>query len=353
MTPNVASVSAPFEAAPLPTDALRRPSAAKAWTELFKVRLNALVLLTSAVGFHLATNTPDWLEFAFTLLGTALTAAAASALNQYLEIDRDARMPRTKHRPLPAGDISPRAALAAALALGGGGVLILAILVNLPAASLALGCLLLYVLVYTPLKTRTPLNTLVGAVVGAIPPLVGWVGATGRIELGGIVLAGILFIWQIPHFLALAWMYREQYAIGGFRMLPHVDPSGAKTCQAIIVYSLALLPMTLLLSAARATGIWYAAGALLLGLVQIFAAFKLYGTIERSAARRVFLTSVVYLPLLLALMVFDRAPVPRDGWQLLTAPPTTARTQPVQPVEGTPALPAAVDAPALSRVTEK
>lgn len=293
----------------------------KAWTELFKVRLNALVLLTTGVGFYLAAEQPDWAAFGWTMLGTALTAFAASGINQFMEIERDACMPRTMKRPLPAKLISRSAALSAAVSLAVLGPLVLALLVNWLAAGLALSCLLLYVFIYTPLKTRTSLNTLVGAVVGAVPPLVGWAGAAGRLELGAAVLGGILFIWQIPHFLALAWMYREQYAKGGFRMLPHSDATGLKTCQAILIYSMALLPVSLLLAGAGVVGLRYAVGALVLGAVMLAFAFQMYGACERTTARRLFLCSVIYLPLLLALMVLDRTPSSRYRFELFRAPP--------------------------------
>lgn len=276
-----------------------------AYLELSKFRLSLLVLLTTAVGYVLAAGGIDWLRFSITLVGTALAAFGANAFNQVLEKDRDRRMLRTRTRPLPSGAISPRAAVAYALAVGLGGPLLLAVAVDLWAGALALGCALLYVVVYTPMKVRSSLNTLVGAVVGAIPPLIGWVAASGELAGGAWVLAAILFVWQIPHFLALAWLYREDYERGGFRMLPMGDRGGEMTCQAVVLYSLALVPVTLMLTGVGAAGIWYASGAVLLSSALIALAVRLYGVRSDANARRVFLASVIYLPLLLGLMVVD------------------------------------------------
>jgi len=278
--------------------------------ELSKHRLSSLVLLTTLVGFLLAApGGVAWELLLATMLGTGLAAFGANALNQCLEVERDARMPRTRGRPLPSGRLSAATAWSYGVACSLIGPVILAGLVNVQAATLALATELIYLLVYTPLKTRSPLNTLVGAVCGALPPMIGWAAATGRLDAGAWVLGAILFVWQIPHFLALAWLYREDYQAGGFRMLPVVDVHGERTCQAILLYSLTLVPVALMLSLTGTTGRLYAVGAASLGLGLSALAAVLYRARSRANARRVFAASIVYLPLLLVLMLADRGPL--------------------------------------------
>lgn len=293
---------------------------ALALLELSKFRLSLLVVSTTAVGYFLAAESAlGWSRLALTLIGTALAAFGANAFNQCLEAPRDARMLRTRGRPLPSGRVSARAAWLFAGVVGlSGPALLLA--VSPLAALLAAGCEALYVLVYTPLKVRTTLNTLVGAVVGAIPPLIGWAAAAGELAPGAWVLGAILFVWQIPHFLALAWLYREDYARGGFRMLPSADRGGERTCQAIVLFSLALVPVALMLTGVGATGLAYAAGAALLTAWLMVLAVRLYLDRSDARARGVFLASVIYLPLLLGLMVADRR-VPAAGCSGGKAPP--------------------------------
>lgn len=284
------------------------------YAELAKARLSALVVITAGVGFALASplDTPRAFGALFaTLLGTALAAFGANALNQVIEHERDARMARTSTRPLPAGRIARPHALIYGLLLAIGGPALLWLQTNTLTASLAALCVLIYVLLYTPLKPVTPLNTLIGAVCGALPPMLGWTAASGltgsaSLDAPAWTLGAILFFWQIPHSLALAWLYREDYERGGFRMLPSVDPSGRLTCQATVIYSLALLPLGLLLTVQRVCGPWYAAGSLLAGGLFVLTALLLYRRRDRAAARRVFFASIIYLPVLLALMVFDR-----------------------------------------------
>lgn len=279
--------------------------------ELSKARLSALVLLTTLVGYMLAARGGASLGHVIgTLVGTALAAFGANALNQCIEADRDARMNRTRNRPLPSGRLSPRWAWSYAVAVAAAGPAILAALVGPIPALLAAVCELIYVFAYTPLKVRTPLNTLVGAVCGAIPPMIGWSAATGGLELGAWVLAATLFFWQIPHFLALAWLYREDYLAGGFRMLPAVDRDGRLTAGAALLYSLGLLATSLLLRPLHIVGSYYVVGAVLLGLLLVGGSLWLYVRRSRMVARRLFLASVVYLPLLLGLMVFDHMPRP-------------------------------------------
>ncbi len=297
--------------------------------ELSKARLSALVLLTTLVGYMLAGSDASLANVLATLVGTALAAFGANALNQCIEADRDARMNRTRRRPLPSGRLSPRWAWSYALSVAAAGPLLLAAAVGPLPAALAALCELIYVFAYTPLKVRTPLNTLVGAVCGAIPPMIGWSAATGRLELGAWVLAAILFCWQIPHFLALAWLYRDDYRAGGFRMLPEVDPAGRLTGGAALLYSLGLLAVSLLLHPLGIVGPLYVAGATLLGLLLIGGSVWLWMQRTHTSARRLFLASVIYLPLLLALMVFDH--VPRPG---LDAAVIDAARAPIQQTDG-------------------
>jgi protoheme IX farnesyltransferase len=202
------------------------------YAELTKARLSALVLMTTAVGFILAsTGSIDWLRLLWTVIGTALAAGCASALNQIIEINLDKRMLRTRGRPLPSGAMSVAHCFAAGMLMGAAGLIILVLRINLTAGWLALATIVIYAIIYTPLKVRSTLNTIVGAICGAIPPMIGWVAASNSLDIGAWVLAAILFVWQLPHFFALAWLYREDYARGGFEMLPVVDRRGQVTCQ--------------------------------------------------------------------------------------------------------------------------
>lgn len=312
-----------------PTHARARPHATLGLLlELGKARLSTLVLLTTAVGFLLASGrTLDWSRLAWTLAGTGLAALGANTLNQWLEADRDARMQRTASRPLPTGRMSPPAALTFGLIAGGVGPLLLVTAVNTLAALLSLSAVLVYVLLYTPLKTRTAGNTLVGAVVGALPPMIGWAAAAGRLDGGAWILAAILFVWQIPHSLTLAWLCREDYARGGLRMLPVVDAGGHLTGCVIVVYTLVLLPLTLMLTFIGAAGWAYASGALLGGLGLLASGVALERSRSVTAARRLFRASIVYLLLLLGLMVLDRTTAARP--QLAATPSSAALEAPV------------------------
>lgn len=282
-------------------------AAGKLYLELAKARLTALVLLTTLVGYVLALGDgePLWPLF-WTVLGTGLAAAGANALNQWLEVDLDARMERTRDRPLPSGRVNRSRAFGWGLGSAVGGVALLAVLVNLLAAGLAATVVLLYTLVYTPLKQRSTLCTVVGAVCGAIPPLIGWAAAAGRLELGAWLLAATLFVWQIPHFFSLAWIYRRDYARGGFRMLPVIDPGGRLTFQILLLFCLVLLPLGLTVYLVGVAGPVFALGSLLLGGAWTLLGLHLYRERSLASARRVFLTSLAYLPLLLGLMLADR-----------------------------------------------
>lgn len=276
---------------------------------LTKLRLSGLVLTTTATAYLLARRGRlDWAELAATLGGTLLCAFSAAALNQLWERERDGRMERTRERPLPSGRLSPREALIAALLMLAGGQALLLAGTNRLTAALALATVLLYVLVYTPLKPRSSLNTLVGAVCGALPPMLGWTAAAGRLELGAWLVGLLLFLWQVPHFLALAWLYREDYARGGFRMLPAVDPGGQLTGALSALYSLALLPLGIAFALAGLAGPTFAGGFALLGLALFAASLRLWRRLDRASARRLFLASVIVLPLALLLLLVDATP---------------------------------------------
>ncbi|CAN5803030.1 heme o synthase [soil metagenome] len=277
---------------------------------LTKVRITALVLVTTAAGFLLASGQRlDLALLGWTLLGTGLAASWAAALNQVLERDADAKMRRTAARPIPSGRMSAAHGLWVGVGLALAGAGLLAALVNGLTALLALTTVILYVGVYTPLKRMTPLNTIVGAIPGAIPPVMGWTAVTGELGLPAWVLFAILFLWQLPHFLAIAWIFRDDYRRGGFPMLPVVDPDGRATGRQVALYCAALIPVSLIPTFLGLTGPIYFFGALVLGLG--FLAFGLMMAVRRRGkeARRVLLASVTYLPLLLALLVVDRAPI--------------------------------------------
>jgi len=276
------------------------------YLELTKPRMNFLVVVTTMVGFYLARGAGDWVLLLNTIVGTWMTAASAAVLNQLIERRYDALMPRTRNRPLPAGRIQPAQALTFGMVLGVGGVAYLSLGVNLLTAALGLGTLLGYLLLYTPLKRVTTLNTVIGAVPGAIPPVMGFAAVENTIPTQAWLLFAILFLWQMPHFLAIAIMYRDDYAAGGFRMLPVVDRSLHLTGRMIILYTLALIPVTLLAFPLRMSGAVYVIVAAALGIA--FLAFGINAMRSRSRvdARRLFFASVIYLPLLLAAMMIDK-----------------------------------------------
>ncbi|HEY1923383.1 MAG TPA: heme o synthase [Tepidisphaeraceae bacterium] len=285
-------------------------TAESAWRdfyELLKPRMNLLILGTTTVGFSIAARTTaDWTRLPNTLLGTALCAASAAILNQYLECEYDGLMPRTAHRPLPTGRIAPIHALLLGIITGILGGLYLLLFVNWMTAMLGSVTLLSYVLVYTPLKRITTLNTIVGAIPGAVPPMMGWTAVTGSLAAPAWALFGILFVWQIPHFLAIATLYREDYRLGGFKMLPVNDPTLRATGRQILLYSAALLPVSLLPVMFGVTGEIYTISAVLLG-VGFFAACMSCATRRtRAEARKLFFASIIYLPVLLAVLMLDR-----------------------------------------------
>ena len=287
---------------------LRPASAAADLSELVKARLSLLTVATAMAGFALGVQEAwSWLLLAATLIGTALSASGAAALNQWWERDLDARMKRTQERPLPAGRMAASDALLVGSVLSVSGVLCLALFANVLAATLAALTIIFYILVYTPLKRITSLNTIIGAVPGALPPLIGWTAARGSINAEGLTLFAILFLWQMPHFLAIAWLYRADYAQAGFKMLSEHDESGAVTGRQAFIYALALLAVSLLPSVFFDYSAIYFYGALLLGagFASMAANFAVSGG-SVPAARWLFLGSIAYLPLLLGLMVLAR-----------------------------------------------
>jgi protoheme IX farnesyltransferase len=283
----------------------RTTSALSDLADLVKARLSLLTVVTAMAGFALGVKDSwSWLLLAATVTGTALSAAGAAALNQWWEREFDARMKRTRERPLPAGRMAASDALLTGVGLSLSGVLCLALFANVLAAALAAATIASYIFVYTPLKRVTTLNTIVGAVPGALPPLIGWTAARGSVNAEGVTLFAILFLWQMPHFLAIAWLYRSDYAQAGFRMLSENDESGAVTGRQAFIYALALLAVSLLPSVFFAYSALYFYGALLLGagFASVAANFAVSGG-SVPAARWLFLASIAYLPFLLALMV--------------------------------------------------
>lgn len=274
---------------------------------LTKPRITLMVVLTTAVGYAVAAPQFDWTVFLHTLAGTALLASGSSVYNQWLERRNDARMQRTAQRPLPAGRMQPAVAFSIASALSAAGALWLWLWVNPLTAWVGLATLALYVIVYTPMKRWTSLNTVVGAVPGAMPPMMGCTAATGAIGPIAWALFGILFLWQMPHFLAIAWLYRSDYEAGGLPMLPVGDPDGRRTSLQMALYAAALVPVSILPTVLGFTGLVYLVGAVLLGAAYFLVALRFGRTFDARDARKLLLASVAYLPAVLILMVIDRA----------------------------------------------
>jgi heme o synthase len=277
------------------------------FADLFKARLTLLVLLTTLVGFYLGSRGPaDYLLILHTLLGTALVASGASALNQLFEREHDSKMQRTQDRPLPSGRLQPQTVLVVGVTAAVTGLIYLARAVNLTTSLVGAFSLLSYLFIYTPLKRVTWLNTMVGAVPGALPPLMGWAAARGELGGEGWALFAIQALWQLPHVMAIAWIYRDEYARAGFKMLPAVDPQGRRTGRQAAGFTLALLAVSLCPYLFHMAGPVYLAGALMLSLsfVWFALAFAREATVLR--ARQLFYMSILYLPLLLGLMVVDK-----------------------------------------------
>jgi protoheme IX farnesyltransferase len=286
-------------------------AAEKSWTAVFsdlvKARLTMLVLLTTAVGFYAGwQGAMNFVPFFNTLAGTALVAAGAAALNQLLEREYDAKMRRTQDRPLPSGRLQP-----ATVAIFGGvssvaGLIYLALTVNLLTSVLGAVTLVSYLFIYTPLKRVTWLNTAIGAIPGALPPLMGWTAARNDLSGEGWALFAILAFWQIPHFFAIAWIYREEYAKAGFVMLPNVEAGGRRTAQQTVSHAMALFIVSLFPFLFNMAGAVYLGGALFLGAAFLFCAIQFSRQLSLARARQLFLASIVYLPLLLAILCLDK-----------------------------------------------
>lgn len=278
-----------------------------ALVELTKPGIVRMVVITAGAGFFMASN--GFLRFVpllWSLFGIALAAAGACALNEYIERERDARMKRTETRPLPAGRLTETEALAFSLLLTFGGIAVLAVRVNLLTAVLVAATVVSYLFLYTPFKRVHWTATLIGAVPGALPILSGWTAAGGHLDSRGLALFGILFFWQMPHFFALAWMYREDYRRGGFHMLTEHDRSGHRTARQIVVWALALVAVSTLPTVTGMAGLPYAIAALVLGLGFLTPAILLLRGPTDAGALRVFLASVTYLPILLLVMVLEK-----------------------------------------------
>ena len=278
-----------------------------AFVELTKPRITFLIVLTSAAGFCLGSKAQvDYPALFNALFGIALLSSGIATLNQFIERGLDARMRRTITRPLPSGKLTPTQALWFGVALTVAAEIYLALFVNLLTAAFGVSVIVGYLFCYTPLKTRSSLSTLVGAFPGAMPPLMGWTSATGHAGLEAWALFAILFMWQFPHFLAIALMYREDYARAGILMLPVVEPEGRLTAQQIVIWTLLLVPVSLFPTILGTTGSVYFYGAFLLGL--LFLATSVHAALSKSrqGARRLLLASVLYLPVLFGLMVFNK-----------------------------------------------
>lgn len=282
----------------------------KEYIALTKPRITWLILMSTGVGyfFGLEDHWHGWASLFIllnTIVGTALIASGTAALNQWYERESDCKMRRTEKRPLPSGSMTPAAAMWFGIALAVLGFAELAIFVNLLSGLLGLFTLVSYLFVYTPLKQRTSLATLVGALPGAMPPMIGYAAASGHLNANAWALFAILFLWQFPHFLAIAWMYREDYARAGILMLPVVEPDGQSTSRQIVIYASTLIPVSLFPTLLGMTGRIYVVGALLLGGWFLYAGLRVAFDRTILRARNVLLVSVVYLPLMYGLMILD------------------------------------------------
>jgi protoheme IX farnesyltransferase len=291
----------------LRTAELTLASRANAYVALTKPDVSFLVLITTAAGYYMGARGPvNWLHLLHTVFGTMLIAAGTAALNHYAERDSDRLMRRTASRPLPSGVLKPRQALAYGIALSVGGALYLYFASGALAAGLGVATCLGYLLAYTPLKKRTVWATFVGAFPGAVPPMIGWVAASGRLDLGAWLLFAILFFWQFPHFHAIAWMYREDYARAGILMLPVVDREGSRTFRQILVTAAALVGVSLLPAIAGIAGVVYFFGALVLSVALLQVCIWAASAKTNFRAKWLMHATVLHIPLLLGLMVYDK-----------------------------------------------
>jgi heme o synthase len=274
---------------------------------LTKPRITWLILMSTGVGYFFGAKS-GWhlLTLLHTVIGTGLIASGTAALNQWYEREADSKMKRTQGRPLPAGRLKPRRALIFAVLISAAGFAELFSGVNALSAWLGLFTLASYLFIYTPLKQRSPHSTTIGAIPGAMPPLIGYAAASGTLTWEAWILFAILFLWQFPHFYAIAWMYREDYERAGIRMLPVVEPDGESTARRILLYSLVLIPISLVPKFLSMTGNFYLFGALAIGLMFLYAGVRVSFDRSRQQARQVLLASVIYLPVLYGLMLLDR-----------------------------------------------
>jgi heme o synthase len=285
----------------------RAPSVLADYIELTKPRLNGLVVATSAAGFYLGTaGSVDIIHMLFAVAGTALVAGGAAVLNQVSERESDALMRRTRLRPLPDGRVAPGDAWIFGLLLSASGVALLAARTNPRAAALALGTLVVYLMVYTPMKRRTPLSTLVGALPGALPALIGWTAAHDHVAAGGAALFAIVFLWQIPHFMAISWLYRDDYQKAGFPLLTVIDPGGRRAGRQAVLFAAALLPVAVVPSLIRVSGAASGVVAVVLGTALLCLAVAFARTRTDESARRLFFGSIVYLPILWMALIADK-----------------------------------------------
>jgi len=283
----------------------------KSWAaifaDLFKARLTFLVLITTMVGFYMgSTGSINGLLLLHTMLGTALLAAGGAALNQLMEREYDAKMRRTSDRPLPSGRLQPGTVLAVGWATAVAGMVYLGVAANMVTLLVGAVTFFTYVFVYTPLKRITWLNTLVGAIPGAIPPLMGSTAASGHFTSEGLALFAIQALWQIPHFMAISWIYRDEYAKAGFKMLAVLDPGGVRTSRQALIYTIALIALSLCPFLLHFSGPLYLASALTLGGAFLWFAVLFARELTISRARQLFYVSILYLPMLLGMMVLDK-----------------------------------------------
>jgi protoheme IX farnesyltransferase len=283
------------------------PSRSADLIALAKPRLNMLVVVSAVAGYVMASgDTHDVWRLLSMVAGTGLVAGGASAFNQLIERREDALMQRTRLRPLPDGRLGRRDALVFGSILTVAGLALLATGANVLSAIVALATIASYALVYTPLKRHSSFSTVIGAIPGALPPVIGWAAALDELSQGAWILFGIVFLWQLPHFLAIAWIYREDYARAGFPMLPVIEPDGRSTARQVVIYTLALLPVSIAPAAIGMTGAVYFAGALVLTLAFLWLAIRFALSRAVPDARRLFFGSIIYLPLLWMLMIADR-----------------------------------------------
>ena len=279
------------------------------YLELTKPRITCFILMSTAIGFVCGMNAGvswTWLTMLHTLLGTALIASGTAALNQWYEREADAKMDRTSARPIPSGRVTAPHALLFGIFLSVAGFADLWLGANLLTALLGLFTLVSYLFLYTPMKQRSAHSTTIGAIPGAMPPLIGFAAASGTLNWDAWILYAILFLWQFPHFYAIAWMYRADYARAGIKMLPVVEPDGESTSRRMLWFSLALLPISMLPKFFEMAGNFYLAGALVLGLIYVYASLRSVFDCTVLRARQVLLASVLYLPFLYGLLVLDR-----------------------------------------------